>query len=680
MIRGMHYMCWHERDWNYHPSMPMKRLQNIQDIVDMRGNLLLWSCLGSGAIGLPYLDREANEDIPPRLRFYGHINDSEFCSLCKDKGISAYAVIWKSQLWEFPAEFNEDETELLSLNKMRGVGKSGWIGIRELSTDRYPKIFPSIRKYFPEGLRNSDGELVHDFLEEFRVKTLDGNSVCSSWLMVPGHDHVCYTPCGNNPAYMEYLFKEIEIMIDANASGILVDEFDTQMHSVNNAGCFCKDCMKGFRAWLRQHPCEAAEGLDLDSFDYGNFLRARGLTDNDLLSLQGERRLKIPLMREFIAYQNKGSEYNVRDIAAYAKQYAKKKYGIQNFPVTANLFNCLPHGAGVRKYCDIIAGETSDVNLRQDGFSRFANAFFGGKDGSFIEDPSEHIFDMVQDIRNGKNDQYILFITEALAHGFNTAIPYGAWLMNFRQDTIYPPFEVEKKLGPWLTQHQRLFTNQLEADVALVYDQRYALETHLYQGGLSDEHKNGGFQNFFQQAQNLCDAHVLFNVLYVDEDEALTPERLKGYHTLILPDCCMLDVNDKQAIQGFAESGGRVAAVGRVSEDFYPHRFRYTKYTEMIAWIKGRELMLEIEDRQRYLSVSLQKTEKGHALHLINYNVNNKTRMVESIEDVNIRLSFTPKHAVVHSFPEHSATRVSRDGNALTVKNMGVYAVIELED
>ncbi len=678
MIRGMHYMCWHERDWNYHPSMPMKRLQNVQDIVDMRGNLLLWSCLGSAAIGLPYLEREAFEQIPPRLRFYGHINDSEFCKECADHGINAYAVIWKSQLWEFPAEFNEDESELLSLNKLRGVGKRGWVGMRELSTDRYPKIFPSIKKYFPDGLRNSDGALVNDFLEEFRVKTLEGDSVRSSWLMVPGHEHVCYTPCGNNPAYMQFLFKEVELMIDAGAAGILVDEFDTQLHAVNNGGCFCRDCMKGFRDWLRAHPAEDTTGLNLDTFDYGEFLRAKGFRDNDLLSLQGERRLQIPLMRAFIAYQVNGSELNVRDIAAHAKRYAASARGDGNFPVTANLFNCLPHGAAVRKHCDIIAGETSDVKLRQDGFSRFANAFFGGKPGSFIEDPSQHIFDMVKDIRAGKNDQYILFITEALAHGFNTAIPYGAWLMNFRQDTIYPPFELESRLGPWLVERDRLFTNVLEADVALVYDQRYALETHLYQGGLQDEHRNGGFPNFFTQAQGLCDAHVLFNVLYVDADEPLTQARLSGYKAVILPDCCGLGAEERNAIHAFAQSGGRVAAVGRVSPEFYPYRFRYTKFQEMVAWADRSNAILRVEGEQRHLSVSLQKTEKGHALHLLNFNVNNKTRFVEPIDQVRIRLGFAPTSAVTHRFPDGGSNAIL-DGQTVLLEQMGVYAVVELE-
>lgn len=679
MIRGMHYMCWYDRDWNYHPSMPMKRLQNIQDIEDMKGNLLLWSCMGSGAIGLPYLYREAFEQIPPRLRFYGHLNDSEFAKECAQRGINAFAVIWKSQLWEFPAEFNEDETELLSLNKLRGVGKRGWVGMSELSTDRYPKIFPSIKKFFPDGLRDSDGNLIHDFLEAFKVRTLEGNDVRSSWLMVPGHEHVCYTPCCHNPAYVQYLFKEIELMIDAGAPGILIDEFDTPLHAVNNGGCFCKDCMKGFRKWLKEHPTKGTEDIDLDTFDYGEYLRGLGYTDKDLLSSQNERRLEIPFMREFILFQNSGSEDNVRDIVQYAKAYAKRAHNIENYPVTANLFNCLPHCAASRKHCDLICGETSDVKLRQDGFSRFAKAFMGDKVGSYIEDPSQHIFDMVKDIRAGKADQYILFITEALAHGFNTAIPYGAWLMNFRKDTIYPPFEVEKKLGPWLTDRDHLFTGNLEANVALVYDERYAFETEMFQGGQSDEHKNGGFNNFFQQAQDLCEAHVLFNVIYVDPDEPLTADRLKGYHTVILPDCCMLSGEENNVIHDFAKNGGRVAAVGRVCQEFYPYQFRYTKYQEFVDWIKEQPLTVEVEDRQRYLSVSLQKTEKGHALHMLNYDVNNKTREVEPIPTATVKLSFVPTTLKVHSFPGKTKVAASIDGDVLTVENLDVFTIIEME-
>ena len=117
----------------------------------MKGNMLLWSCLGSGAIGLPYLQKEAYEKIQPRFKFYGYLNDQEFCRECEKRGITAYAVLWKAQLWEFPAEISEEEDELLSMNKLVGEGKKVMIGMSELSTNRYPKLFEPIETFFPEG-------------------------------------------------------------------------------------------------------------------------------------------------------------------------------------------------------------------------------------------------------------------------------------------------------------------------------------------------------------------------------------------------------------------------------------------------------------------------------------------------------------------------------------------------
>lgn len=115
--------------WNYHPSLPMKNMHMIEDIIEMHGNMLLWSCLGSGAIGLPYLALEAEGAVEPRMRLYGYMNDREFCGECRKRGIRPFAVLWKAQLWEFAAEWNEDETQLLALNIHRdaGVKKDTWV-------------------------------------------------------------------------------------------------------------------------------------------------------------------------------------------------------------------------------------------------------------------------------------------------------------------------------------------------------------------------------------------------------------------------------------------------------------------------------------------------------------------------------------------------------------------------
>lgn len=676
MIRGMHYMCWYEEDWNYHPSMPMKRLQQVQDIVDMSGNVLLWACLGSAAIGLQYLDREANEVISPRLRFYGQLNDSEFCAECEKRDIKAFAVLWKAQLWEFPAEFSEDESELLALNKLRGVGKPGWIGMSELSTDRYPRIFDPISKYFPDGLINSDGEVVKDFLEEFRVVTLDGKDVLSTWLMVPGHDHSCYTPCGNNPAFMQYLKKEIEMMVDAGAQGILVDEFDAQLHALYNAGCFCKDCMKGFRAYLKDNPFDETDGLDLEHFDYRAYLQERGYVDDDLLGGQGERRMMIPLFRQFVEFHLRGAEQNVADIAAYAKEYSWQARG-EPILVTANLFNCLPHSARIRKHCDLIAGEKTAIKLRQDGFYRFGYAFLQGKDGSFIEDPNQYILQIIEDIKRDKNDTYTLFMMEPLAHGFNGAIPYGAWLMNLEKDSFYPDLEVEREMGSWLKTHEQLFIPAPVADIAMVYDLRSALETELFLGGHLDKEREGGFRTFHDLAQWMCDEHVLYNVIYVSDDEPLTPDRLQGYKRLLLPDAFSLRSDEVGVIRDWTGKGGQAAAVGKVIKELADFRFAYRKLGELLAWLKDGEQIVDAEDI-REIGFGLHKTDNGYALHLVNYNLNSITREIESVPRMSFTLSWTPRLMRVHSFPERE-TDAALEGNVLTISNLSIYTVVDLQ-
>ncbi len=674
MIRGMHYMCWFKDDWNYHPSMPMKRLQQIQDIVDMNGNLLLWSCLGSGAVGLPYLEKEANEVIPPRLRFYGYMNDKEFCQECGKRGITAFAVVWMAQLWEFPAEFNDDESELLALNKLRGVGKKGWLGIRELSTDRYPKLFPPMRTYFPEGIRDADGQPLKDFLHAFKAMTLDGNDIFSTWLMVPGHDHLCYTPCANKSSYLQYLRREIEMIVDVGAQGIHLDEYDVQLHAVKNGGCFCKECMQGFRTYLQQHPCEESTLLNLDRFDYRTFLQEKGYVDQDLLAQQDERRWSIPLFKQFIRFNLERTVQNVADLTGYAKAYALQQRG-ETILVTVNMFNCLPHTGLIRTYCDLIVGEKSEIKLRQDGFYRFGRAYMQEKEGSFIEDPNPHILQIVEDIENNKHDTYILFMMEPLAQGFNGAIPYGAWLMNFKQDSFYPAMHVERKMGQWLQEHEFLFTHQPVAETALVYDLRSALESELFLGGHLE--RGGGFRTFHELTQMLCNAHILYTVLYVSDDQPLTPERLSSYKKLILPDAFSLHDEEIAAIRSWMSQGGKIAALGKVDRKLYDTRFTYSKFVEFIQWLKEGGQILEAEDIEK-IGIGLHKRAQGYTLHLVNYQLNSWSREIEPVAAMSFKLSWKPERVEVYSFPE-SEVAASIEGNMLHIKKLGIYTIVDLQ-
>ena len=85
-----------------------------------------------------------------------------------------FGIVFEVQGWEFPVELNEDESEVLSMNELRGVGKREWMGLREFSSNRYPKLWKPFEHYFPGGLVNSVGEPVTDILEECCSRDIHG--------------------------------------------------------------------------------------------------------------------------------------------------------------------------------------------------------------------------------------------------------------------------------------------------------------------------------------------------------------------------------------------------------------------------------------------------------------------------------------------------------------------------
>ncbi len=672
-------MCWFPEDWNYHPSLPMKRLQQIDDVVAVKADVLLWSCLGGAAIALQYLDREANEAVAPRLRFYGFVNDKEFCDECRKRGITAYGVLFRGQLWEFPAELDESGSTLVALNKLRGAGDRTTVGVRELSVGSLDGFRP-IDDYFPDGLRNSDGVPVDDFLAEFQARTLDGTAVRSEWLHVPGHAHVCYTPCPTNEAYVKYQKKAVELMIDAGPGGLMIDEIDMNVHMLYKSGCFCRDCMRGFRRYLSEHPSVETAALDLTTFDYGDMLRSRGYGDADLDGAWTPERAGVPLFRAFTRYNLERMEAGLEQVFTHARDYSRRTRGAA-LPIAANLYNCLPHVAVLRKHCDLIIGERSGTQLRQEGFYRYGYAFLGGKPGLFIEDPSPHILQIVDDLKHGRTDTYLLFMLEPLSQGFTMAIPYGAWLINLVKDAFYADMDAERELGAWLEEHRRQFVPDPVGAVGLVYDWRSALEVQLFEGGYVDPAVARGFDRFHDLAQALCDEHVLYEVVYVSEDDPLSAERLAPYEKLILPDVFSLPAPDTDVLENWrATRPGALVTVGRAAPQWEHLRPSGPEPRALAHWAKERGQTVDVVPgpHSRHVGLGLHRAAGGgYFLHLVNYWLDEASRTVRTIPRLEIDLARPATGVTVTAFPP-SAVEVDLDGTRLQVRDLGLYTVLEI--
>lgn len=71
MHKGLYFMGWYRDMWNYHPSLPLKNMQMVEDITDIHANMLIWSCLGSGAIGCHIWIKKPMMIRPPGYGLYG---------------------------------------------------------------------------------------------------------------------------------------------------------------------------------------------------------------------------------------------------------------------------------------------------------------------------------------------------------------------------------------------------------------------------------------------------------------------------------------------------------------------------------------------------------------------------------------------------------------------------------
>ena len=126
-----------------------------------------------------------------------------------------------------------------------------------------------------------------DFDSNFMESTVRdlNNQPAVTWWTHTYKGHPAYHYCTNAPGYRHYLFYQLQRVMSAGTDWLMIDSAIPTIGSLNAryGGCFCQHCMTGFRDFLREtmlpEQLRSAGIENIDNFDYGNFLRARGITD-----------------------------------------------------------------------------------------------------------------------------------------------------------------------------------------------------------------------------------------------------------------------------------------------------------------------------------------------------------------------------------------------------------------
>jgi hypothetical protein len=688
MERGVYFDGWFPRQHCYHPSLPPRRLRMIEDLEEYHATALVWSALGGGSISLPYLEEEAWGEIDPRFRFYGFLNDAEFIQHCQERGIKVFGIVFEVQGWEFPVELNEDESKVLSMNETRGVGKKGWLGLREFTQNTYPKIWKPLEHYFPDGLVNSDGEKVTDILEECTSRDIYGVPCHSTWVEVPENEHYAYLMDRNNPVWREYLKAIIRIQIDAGVAGVELDEADLPIFSTGYGGCFCKDCMKLFRAYLQELPAadlpKELEGTDLASFHYGSWLLERGYDFK-------ANRETTPLYWDYIRFQRQTIVKYFAELSDYIKEYGREKG--RDVLVSGNFYYFTPHYYAFEPKVDVLITEMDSTSYRQPSWCRYAAGFAQDKPVIVVENPYGGVPpELLPKLKDGKAyDLFRMMQYEAAALGINMSVPYGAWMGSVIEDSFWAPHDVVVEIQDFIAEHEEtLYSTRSFSETAVAFSVQSAFDW-------SERNGSGSRFPFWRACDGLVDQKQPFDVVMLPEGtlrpDALTVEDLEQYRTLILPECSSLTPAQASVVKAFLARGGHVLATGEVGLNLdateraailgHPHMLRTTE-VRAEDFPGGPQVSIPGGPD---LAINIHKIgDKQAAIHVIRYDYDEERDEVPVIPNMHIDVRLSRPFRMVKTFSPMgdvkghlTFSRDVREMHRLELENVPLYFVALLQ-
>ena len=698
MERAVYFDAWFPRQHNYHPSLPPRRLRMLDDLVEYRATMLVWSALGGGSIALPYLEQEAFGDVPPRYRLYGFVNDSEFVAECHKRGIKIFGVVFECQGWEFPIELNDAEDQILAMNEPRGAGRPGWLGLREFSGNRYPKLLPPFERYFPGGLKNSLGEPVHDLLEEAATRDIHGRPCHSQWVECPDRTHYAYNMDRNNPVWREYLKAIIRIQVDAGVDGIELDEADTPLTSLPYGGCFCRDCRDGFREYLRALPAaelpKELEGTDLTNFDYGKWLLTRGYDFQ-------EHQETNPLYWDYLRFQQHTAGGYFAELADYARAYAASKG--RTVLVSGNFFRLSGYYYAMASKVDVLITEMFNTDYRQPAWCRYCAGFAGDMPLITVGNPYGGVGpDLLPKLQAGHGyDLFRMMTYEAAALGISMSIPYGAWMGSVIQDAFYAPHDLITQIQSFIADNAGLYSTRTFSETAVVFSTRSDFEQSKLRAGIHEAvtfELGGGSRDdtpFWQTCERLIEARQPYDVVMFADgaeraDLAPLAAELAQYRTLLVPACSWLTERQADLIGEFADAGGQVLVLGTLGSNLPASRIETLLGHRNVR--VGREDASIVSDLNGGAQITvdpaidcginIHRIEAGAALHLIRYDYDEARDCVPVLSSMSlrVRLSVGFGNLTCYSQDGELAASLTSDGDSylIALRNVPLYSVIVL--
>ncbi len=487
----------------------------------------------------------------------------------------------------------------------------------------------------------------------------------------------------------------IRIQIDAGVDEIQLDEAELPLTSLQYGGCFCKDCMAAFRAYLQALPPEQfpaeLNGLDLSNFHYGEWLLAQGY------DFQSNRE-ESPLFWDYLRFQRGQITRYFGELADYARAYAQSKG--RSVLVSGNFFNLFDQYYPLEPYVDLIITEMRNTRYQQPAWYRYVSGFVGQKPVVVVENPYGGVVpELIEMLKVGQGyDLFRMSIYEGAAMGANMTIPYGSWMGSVIQDSFYAPHELCVEVYDFLAKQERLFSPRTLNDTAVVYSVESNLQRVARRDLFADNRDNRSSSEaipFWEVCDTLAENRQPFDVLFFPDGvlrgDTLQAEDLSAYRTLILPDCRYLTAQQAKLLETFVEGGGRLLVLGQLGTNLPAAEHETLLGHSGVTLSPAESFSLSLlpgGPQARYstdarLAVNIQQVADGAAVHIIRYDYEAEQDAVPPLPEISLdlRLPGNFNRAEVFSpsgSPEVALIRTGDDCLRLDLRNLPLYNIVLL--
>jgi len=387
---------------------------------------------------------------------------------------------------------------------------------------------------------------VIDFSDDYldaACRDFSGKPFLVPWLW--DHKHKgqgAYWWCTNSPLYRKYLDARLVEVMKAKPDGLHIDDYRGTSGSITwRAGGFCRHCLAAFRKYLAENvPKDKLARLgikDLKTFDYRQFLLARGVTPAEY----NQRRSRLPLAKEFY-------DFHVTAATRFVVQYHKRAEELRGRPLALSVNSGLsnPQALVIAPHLSYFCCEVGHAAARRRppthpvyiyklaaGLDRPVASTAGGQDWAFV---SQH------------NLPGLVRTWTALSYAFGHTLmaPHRQWCYTKEKGTHWldGPTDEYAWLYRFVRSHARLLDGyEAVAPVAVVY------------GSSANRAGRGRIEAV---CTDLARGNVPFQVVIAGDDwldYRLKADEIARAKAVVVPKSLQLDGPQKKLIDRAASEG-----------------------------------------------------------------------------------------------------------------------------